>query len=88
LIEKSNLKSQLLETNSGPANALNESCIDLNSTNLGFPIGQVISPNNFFQSYKYQVGMGNNHILIKALMKQRLWWHHIQRDKNLSQTAV
>jgi len=31
--------------------------------------------------YKYQVGVGNNHQLIKSLMKQRLWWHHIQRDK-------
>ena len=88
MIEKSNLKGQLSEANSGPANAMNESNVDLNSTNLGFQLGQVISPNNFFQSYKYQVGMGNNHILIKALMKQRLWMHHIQRDKNHSSSGV
>ena len=98
LIEKSNLKSGFLEANSGQGNALNESSLDLNSMQLQCstthlppprqPIGQVFQPNNFFQSYKYQVGLGNNHILIKGLMKQRLWWHHIQRDKNLSQTAV
>lgn len=25
--------------------------------------------------YKYQVGYGNNHQLIKNLFKQRWWWH-------------
>lgn len=34
--------------------------------------------------YKYQVGVGNNHLLIRGLMRQRLWWHHIQRDKNMA----
>jgi hypothetical protein len=38
--------------------------------------------------YKYQVGVGNNHQLIKSLMKQRLWWHHIQRDKQYSQGII
>lgn len=31
--------------------------------------------------YKYQVGLGNNHLLIKSIMKMRLWWHQIQREK-------
>lgn len=38
--------------------------------------------------YKYQVGVGNNHLLIRGLMRQRLWWHHIQRDKNMAHTTV
>jgi hypothetical protein len=31
--------------------------------------------------FKYQVGFGNNHLLIKALLKQRLWLHLAQREK-------
>jgi hypothetical protein len=26
------------------------------------------------QAYKYQVGYGNNHLLIKSIMKNRRWW--------------
>ena len=43
------------------------------------------SANSYF---KYQVGVGNNHLLIRGLMRQRLWWHHIQRDKNMAHTTV
>ena len=46
-------------------------------------IGQFVTSYNSY--YKYQVGIGNNHQLIKSLMRQRLWWHHIQRDKNIPQ---
>jgi hypothetical protein len=49
-------------------------------------IGSFVTSHNSY--YKYQVGIGNNHQLIKSLMRQRLWWHHIQRDKNIPQQAV
>ena len=38
--------------------------------------------------FKYQVGFGNNHLLIKALLKQRLWLHLAQREKQNMQTGI
>ena len=83
--EKAPSKPHHADPSSGPGNAtINESSADLlANANNAQSLGQIIAPNQFFQSYKYQVGLGNNHVLVKALMKQRLWWHHIHRDKNL-----
>jgi hypothetical protein len=58
----------------------------LNQSDNLASVGQFVTPTNSY--YKYQVGLGNNHQLIRSLLRQRICFHHINRDKNLPQCAV
>lgn len=37
----------------------------------------ILKPQNSFKSehkYKYSLGLGNNYLLVKSLLKRRFWW--------------
>lgn len=39
-----------------------------------------ISQNQALGTYKYYIGGGNNHMLVKQVFKQRTWWNQSEKE--------